>query len=69
MYQSPSDFKYRSENKKEVVAWGEMATGASPDDHAEIVNWYKAHNTTGYDILSPGPDGQEGNEDDIGNWQ
>ena len=27
------------------------------------------HNTTGYDIMSPGPDGQEGNEDDIGNWQ
>ena len=27
------------------------------------------HNTTSYDILSHGPDGQEGNEDDIGNWQ
>jgi general secretion pathway protein G len=27
------------------------------------------HNTTSYDILSAGPDGQEGNEDDIGNWQ
>ena len=27
------------------------------------------HNTTSYDILSPGPDGVEGNEDDVGNWQ
>jgi general secretion pathway protein G len=27
------------------------------------------HNTAGYDLLSVGPDGQEGNEDDIGNWQ
>jgi len=27
------------------------------------------HNTTSYDLSSPGPDGQEGNEDDIGNWQ
>jgi len=52
MYQSPSDFKYRSENKKEVVAWGEMATGASPDDHAEMVNWYKTHNQTGYDLAA-----------------
>ena len=27
------------------------------------------HNTSTYDIASAGPDGQEGNEDDIGNWQ
>jgi len=27
------------------------------------------HNTSTYDIYSAGPDGQEGNEDDIGNWQ
>lgn len=27
------------------------------------------HNTSSFDISSPGPDGQEGNEDDIGNWQ
>ena len=52
MYQSPSDFKYRSENKKEVVVWGEMATGASPDDHTAIVNWYAAHHQTGYDLAA-----------------
>ena len=26
------------------------------------------HNPTGYDLLSVGPDGKEGTEDDIGNW-
>jgi general secretion pathway protein G len=27
------------------------------------------HNASGYDILSMGPDGQEGGDDDITNWQ
>ena len=27
------------------------------------------HSPTGYDLLSAGPDGKEGTEDDIGNWQ
>jgi general secretion pathway protein G len=27
------------------------------------------HNTTSYDLSSPGPDRTPGNEDDIGNWQ
>ena len=27
------------------------------------------HNTTGYDLYSPGQDKVEGTEDDIGNWQ
>ncbi|MGO9610270.1 MAG: type II secretion system protein GspG, partial [Verrucomicrobiia bacterium] len=27
------------------------------------------HNTTTYDLYSPGPDGVAGNEDDVGNWQ
>jgi hypothetical protein len=52
MYKSPVDFKYRTDNQKEVVVWGEMATGASPDDHAAIVNWYKAHHQTGYDLTA-----------------
>lgn len=52
MYKSPDDYKYRTENQKEVVVWGEMATGASPDDHAAIVNWYKTHHQTGYDLAA-----------------
>ncbi|HUZ06736.1 MAG TPA: type II secretion system major pseudopilin GspG [Candidatus Paceibacterota bacterium] len=27
------------------------------------------HNPNGYDLLSVGPDGKEGTDDDIGNWQ
>ncbi|HUB26289.1 MAG TPA: malectin domain-containing carbohydrate-binding protein, partial [Tepidisphaeraceae bacterium] len=49
MYKSPTDFKYRSDNKKEIVTWGEMATGASPDDHAAIVRWYRTDQRSGYD--------------------
>ena len=26
------------------------------------------HSTSGYDLMSPGPDGRAGNEDDINNW-
>ena len=52
MYKSPIDYKYRTDNRKEVVVWGEMATGASPDDHAAIVNWYKGHHQTGYDLAA-----------------
>ncbi len=52
MYKSPGDFKYRTDNRKEVVVWGEMATGASPDDHAAIVNWYKTNHQTGYDLAA-----------------
>jgi hypothetical protein len=52
MYKLPGDFKYRTDDKKEIVVWGEMATGASPDDHAAIVNWYKAHHQTGYDLAA-----------------
>jgi beta-galactosidase len=52
MYKSPTDFKYHMNNPKEVVVWGEMATGASPDDHTAIVNWYKSNQRTGYDLAA-----------------
>ena len=52
MYKSPDDFKYHTDNQKEIVVWGEMATGASPDDHTAIVNWYKTHHQTGYDLAA-----------------
>jgi hypothetical protein len=52
MYKSPTDFKYRTENQKEIVVWGEMATGASPDDHAAMVDWYKTNRRSGYDLAA-----------------
>jgi hypothetical protein len=48
-YKTSGDFLYRSDDKKEIVEWGEMATGASADDHAAIVKWYQDHHTDGYD--------------------
>jgi beta-galactosidase len=52
MYKSPIDFKYRTENQKEIVVWGEMATGASPDDHTAMMNWYKENRRGGYDLTA-----------------
>jgi beta-galactosidase len=52
MYNSPIDFEYRSENRKEIVAWGEMATGASPDNHSAVARWYAEGNKPGYDRLA-----------------
>ena len=33
-----------------------------------IYSYPGKHNTSSYDLLSVGPDGKEGTEDDIGNW-
>ncbi|MEO7718825.1 MAG: malectin domain-containing carbohydrate-binding protein, partial [Capsulimonas sp.] len=48
-YKSATDYKYGPDSKAEISAWGEMATGASPDDHAAISAWYKAQGIPGYD--------------------
>jgi general secretion pathway protein G len=49
-----------------------LDTPAMPLDqwqHPYIYECPGRHNPSSYDISSPGPDGQAGNEDDIGNWQ
>lgn len=51
-YRSPDDFRYRTDNAQEISMWGEMATGASPDDHDRIESWYKSHNLNGYDRMT-----------------
>jgi general secretion pathway protein G len=40
-----------------------------PWDHPYVYVYPGRHNTTGYDLYSMGPDGQDGTADDIGNWQ
>jgi hypothetical protein len=52
MYKSPVDFKYHTDNQKEIAVWGEMATGASPDDHEAMVSWYKTNQRSGYDLTA-----------------
>lgn len=49
MYSSPTEWQYRSDNAKEIVVWGEMATGASPDNHQADLDWYSKNTKTGYD--------------------
>ena len=48
-YKSADDYKYNSNDTSEVRVWGEMATGASPDDHGVMAAWYKRTGITGYD--------------------
>ncbi len=52
MYRSPTDFSYQSNNTREIVTWGEMATGASPDNHAADIAWYAANTGAGYDLAA-----------------
>ncbi|HUO08391.1 MAG TPA: glycoside hydrolase family 2 TIM barrel-domain containing protein [Phycisphaerae bacterium] len=52
MYTSPTDWQYRTDNTKEIVCWGEMATGASPDDHSAVARWYAEREKPGYDRLA-----------------
>ncbi len=40
-----------------------------PWGHAYVYEAPGKHNTSGYDLTSLGPDGREGNDDDIANWQ
>ena len=42
-----------------------------PDDpwhHPYVYRWPGTHNSNGFDLLSFGPDGNEGGNDDIDNW-
>jgi general secretion pathway protein G len=40
-----------------------------PWNHPYIYESPGKRNTSGYDLMSMGPDGREGNDDDITNWQ
>ena len=39
-----------------------------PWQNSYVYRYPGQHNTSGYDLYSLGPDGQEGGSDDIGNW-
>jgi general secretion pathway protein G len=41
---------------------------ADPWGHPYVYVYPGRKNTAGYDLYSVGPDGQDGNQDDIGNW-
>jgi len=51
---------------------GPYMKGTIPDDpwgHAYVYECPGKHNPSSYDILSIGPDGRAGTDDDISNWQ
>ena len=53
MYRSAQDFSYRATNAGEIMTWGELAIGASADDHPQIVRWYADnHLASGYDLAA-----------------
>lgn len=48
-YKSPTDHMYYTAETAPIMAWGEMASGASVDNVTQIADWYKQQNVTGYD--------------------
>ena len=49
-YVSPMEFLYYSNNRKEIVEWGEMKGAASIDDHARLIKEIKIHGGKSYDL-------------------
>jgi len=66
LVQRPSDLKedrwagpYIKDNKELLDPW----------DNPYKFTPNGKHNSSSYDVWSTGPDGQDGNDDDIGNWK
>jgi len=60
------------EAPKEATNWrGPYLKSEIPNDpwgNAFIYEYPGQHNTSGYDLMSMGPDGEVGGDDDIANW-
>jgi general secretion pathway protein G len=58
---------------RDATSWkGPYLKGEIPPDpwgHAYVYESPGKHNPTSYDVMSAGPDGRAGSEDDINNWQ
>jgi beta-galactosidase len=48
-YKSPTAHMYYTDETAPVMAWGEMASGASVDNVTQMASWYKQQNVPGYD--------------------
>lgn len=48
-----------------------LKKGVPPDPwgNAYIYEYPGKHNANGYDLMSPGPDGRAGTDDDLNNWE
>ena len=61
------------EQPKDATNWRgpylKKAVGQDPWHNPYIYECPGRHNTKGYDLMSPGPDGRVGGGDDITNWR
>jgi general secretion pathway protein G len=67
----PANFKDLIQQPSGATNWGGPYLDQLPIDrwgHNYIYEFPGKHNTNSYDLMSPGPDGKKGTEDDIGNW-
>ena len=48
-YRGPRRMTPWTENKKEIVMWGEMLGAPPPDDHQAVLSWYARTGRRGYD--------------------
>lgn len=49
LYQGPDDWSHRSDNKKEIMFWGEMLGVGVPDNLQTVHDFYQKTGRTGYD--------------------
>jgi beta-galactosidase len=49
LYIDPTNFSHRSDDRKQIVMWGEMLGTGTPDDNRRIVADYARTDATGYD--------------------
>ncbi len=49
MYSDPEHFTHRSQNKREIAAWGEMLGAAVPDNHTQMIEQIRKHGIS-YDL-------------------
>jgi len=60
------------EQPKDATNWKGYLRQEVPNDpwgRPYVYEYPGKHNDKGYDLMSPGPDGESGNEDDITNWK
>ncbi len=50
-YRGPGKMVPWTENRKEVVMWGEMLGSSTPDDHQAVASWYSRTGRWGYDRI------------------
>ena len=50
-YQGPDEFMYRSDNRREIVEWGEVGGSAVADNHELMVRHIKEAGGKSYDLL------------------